>query len=396
MQSLTGVRQSYDWGSTTSMFKFLGKEPDGGPFAELWLGAHPLAPAAINTAAGPRGLDELIAENQAEHLGERVSNEFGSLPYLVKLLAPARPLSIQVHPDQTLAAAGFRHENDQGIPVLDRHRNFKDEHHKPEMVYAITPFEGLAGFRPVQEVALVLGAIGEPLRAAYSVVASSGPEGSLKEPLEHLLNLNAEQINQVTQRCKELAIHHPHPVINAASRTVAELSVAYPGDVGSVLSLLLNRILLEPGQLLFIADGVPHAYLGGFALEVMANSDNVLRLGLTNKHIDIPSTLEALDFNSSGCEIETRPSESITHIFRPPADEFALSISRPHRSIEDEVELPGDGPRILVCLEGAISVSTQQDACSMKLLQGDVSFLSANEGKASISGEGLIAEVFVP
>jgi mannose-6-phosphate isomerase len=395
MQPLNGARQSYDWGSKTSMFRFLGKDPDGESFAELWFGAHPLAPSTVVTASGPIGLDEAIAQDQEMHLGDKVKDHFGRLPYLVKLLAPLRPLSIQVHPDPAFAAEGFQAENSLGLPTSHVQRSFKDEHHKPEMVFAITSFEGLAGFRPLVEVALIFEALGKPVGRAYEA-ACSDPKGSLRTYLEYLLHLSAEEIDQVAQKCRELAISHPHPVIKAACKTVDELSTLYPGDVGAVVSLLLNRVILRPGQILFIADGVPHAYLGGFGLEVMANSDNVLRLGLTNKHIDIPSTLKALDFTSSGYKVETAPVGAVTHIFRPPVTEFALSISYPHRAFGGEVELPGAGPRILVCLEGAITAWTHDRTEQRQLVQGEASFVGANEGQVYVSGSGAIAEVFVP
>ncbi|MFE4198446.1 mannose-6-phosphate isomerase, class I [Paenarthrobacter sp. NPDC056912] len=395
MQTLNGARQSYDWGSKTSMFRFLGKEPDGESFAELWFGAHPLAPSTIDTATGAIGLDKAISLDQTAHLGDKVVDHFGRLPYLVKLLAPLRPLSIQVHPDPAFAAEGFQRENSLGIPTSHPQRSFKDKHHKPEMVFAITSFEGLAGFRPLREVALILEALGKPSSLAYEA-ACADPKGSLRTCLEHILDLNAEEIDQIIHTCRELAISYPHPIIKAACQTVDELSALYPGDVGAVVSLLLNRVKLLPGQLLYIADGEPHAYLGGFGLEVMANSDNVLRLGLTSKHVDVPSTLRALDFTSSGYKVETAPPEAVTHTFRPPVEEFALSISYPHRAFSDEVELPGTGPRILVCLQGSLNVWTQDHTEKRPLVQGGASFVGAHEGPVFVSGRGAIAEVFVP
>lgn len=396
MQPLSGARQTYDWGSTTSMFEFLGKVPDGEPFAELWLGAHNLAPAMVDTPSGPMGLDEAIAQNQAAYLGEKVSNGFGRLPYLVKLLAPARPLSLQVHPIPSLALDGFRRENRLNIPLSDHRRSFKDEHHKPEMVYAITPFEGLAGFRPSTEVDLVLAAIGGPVSGAHKVTVAGEHFGSLQPALEHFLRLNEQEIDQVTQKCRILENVHSDPVVKAACKTVSELADIYPTDVGVVVSLLLNRVLLQPGQTLFIADGVPHAYLSGFGLEVMANSDNVLRLGLTSKHIDIPSMLEALDFTSSGYSLEAAPQDAATYTFTPPTKEFALSISKPHLSAGKKIKLPGDGPRILVCLNGVAIVTSHGDERESRLTQGGSLFIGANEGDVSVSGEGALAEVFVP
>uniref|UniRef100_UPI000AC103D2 mannose-6-phosphate isomerase, class I n=1 Tax=Paenarthrobacter ureafaciens TaxID=37931 RepID=UPI000AC103D2 len=376
------------------MFDFLGTEPDGQPFAELWFGAHPLAPATVDERAATKKLNEVIDLNRTAHLGERVDTRFGRLPYLVKLLAPARPLSIQVHPNPLLASEGFRRETELGIPLADFQRSFKDEYHKPEMVYAITRFEGLAGFRPVEEMALLLNAIGEPLAAACSAIAAAAtPAASARAALEHILALDPESIEQTTEKCRILADSSDQPVLRDACATVLELSHIYPGDVGIVVSVLLNRFRLERGQLLFIADGVPHAYLSGFGLEVMANSDNVLRLGLTRKHIDVPATLGALDFTAFGYKIETSP-EAVTHTFRPDAEEFALSIIRPGLSPEPRTEFSGGGPRILVCLEGSVSISQKSDV--VELTQGESSYGTATDGPVFVSGEGVLAAIFVP
>ncbi|WP_181762502.1 mannose-6-phosphate isomerase, class I [Pseudarthrobacter sp. B4EP4b] len=395
MHRLSGARRSYDWGSTTAMFDFLDTSPDGDPFAELWLGAHPTGPATVEGPYGPEPLNHVLAEDPTQHLGEAVASTFGQLPYLVKLLAPSRPLSMQVHPNRKMAAAGYRDEERRGVPLDDPRRSFKDEYNKPEMVYAITHFEGLVGFRPQEEVALLLQAVGGPLSAAFTALRLAPEEQGMRAALEQLLDLGLEDIREVLKTTGQLE-SHPDTVIRAACSTVNELAHLYPGDIGAVISLMLNRVRLQPGQLVFLADGVPHAYLGGFGLEIMGNSDNVLRLGLTSKHIDIPSMLQALDFGSSGFEVETAPSYQVTHVFEPPTPEYALSITRPHLASGSTAVLPGAGPRVLVCLGGQVRAATGTDQQGAVLTRGASLFVPAGEGEISASGCGVLAQAFVP
>lgn len=395
MYRLTGTRRTYDWGSTTAMFDFLGTTPDGAPFAELWLGAHPTGPATAQTPEGPAPLDQVISADTEQTLGKEVAAKFGQLPYLVKLLAPARPLSMQVHPNRNMAAAGYREEERRGVPLTDPRRSFKDEHNKPEMVYAITRFEGLVGFRDREEVSSLLQTIAGPLGPAHYALQQKRGEQGMRSALELMLKLDTPQVAEVLEINRRMAGSHPEPVIRAACGTVEELSRLYPGDIGAIISLMLNRVQLEPGQLVFLADGVPHAYLGGFGLEVMGNSDNVLRLGLTTKHIDVVSMLKALDFNSSGFVVETAPSDQVTHIFEPPTPEYALSITRPHLAQGGTTDLPGRGPRVLVCLSGQVTVQTTAGN-DETLSRGQALFVPATETVICASGCGSLAQTFVP
>lgn len=396
MHLLTGARRSYDWGSIAAMPEFLNLTPDGEPFAELWLGAHPTGPSTVEAPGGAEGLDEFVSRNERRHLGERVMAGFGRLPYLVKLLAPAKPLSIQVHPTRELAERGYREEESRGVPLSDPRRSFKDRSNKPEMVYAITAFEGLVGFRPLEEIVRLLDAIAGPLSPVRALLSDVRAEDGLKLMLETMVGLDAEVINAVVGISASSAASHPDPDVRAACATVVELAQQYPGDVGAVVSLVLNRVQLEPGQLVFLGDGVPHAYLGGFGLEIMANSDNVLRLGLTSKHIDIESMLHAIDFSSWGFDVSTGPGDAVTHVFGPPVPEFALSITRPNRSAEGKVILPGDGPRILVCLDGDITAATNAAPHGRSITRGQSLFVSAADGDITVRGHGTLAQAFVP
>jgi len=396
MYRLTGARRSYDWGSTTAMFEFLGTTPDGVPFAELWLGAHPTGPATTQTRDGLRHrLDHLIAADTERTLGNHVTSRFGQLPYLVKLLAPARPLSMQVHPNRKMASAGYHEEERRGVPLDDPLRSFKDEHNKPEMVYAITHFEGLVGLRDRDEVLLLLETVAGPLTPAADALRDEPGEQGLRSALELILGLEIPQLTEVLQTARHLSEFHTHHGIQEACSTVVELAQLYPKDIGAVVSLMLNKVRLQPGQLVFLADGVPHAYLGGFGLEIMGNSDNVLRLGMTTKHVDVPATLQALNFNSSGFSVETAPSDQVTHVFEPPAPEYALSITRAHLAPNETTILPGRGPRILVGLSGELTVTTESNE-HQSLSRGQALFIPAEESVISASGCGSLAQAFVP
>jgi mannose-6-phosphate isomerase len=396
MYRLTGSRRSYDWGSATSMFEFLGAEPDGLPFAELWLGAHPTGPATAETPTGDASLDEIIEADPATHLGQKVQAQFGRLPYLLKLLAPARPLSMQVHPSPEMAKAGFHEEETRGVPLTDPARSFKDEHHKPEMVYALSRFEGLVGFRTKTQVQKLLSRLNGPATGALDALSSTAAaDDSLQNALRQLLQLNSTDVEHVVAACRELAATSSDPTERTAYDTVDELARFYPGDVGAVVSLLLNRIVLEPGQLVFLGDRIPHAYLSGFGLELMANSDNVLRLGLTSKHIDSDAMLDALDFTSSGYEVESAANGTATHVFAPPVSEFALSITRSDIA-GGLLTLPGTGPRVLIATEGTVRATTDGEPQGLKLNRGESIFVPAAHGPVMIDGSGTVAQAFVP
>ncbi|TDT74650.1 mannose-6-phosphate isomerase type 1 [Arthrobacter sp. AG258] len=400
MYKLTGSRRSYDWGSDTAMFDFLESEADGEPFAELWFGAHPTGPSTVHTEGGATTLDQLIAISPGSHLGQRVHSEFGRLPYLLKLLAPARPLSLQVHPDPLLARAGYEDEQSRGIALSDPRRTFKDQHHKPEMVFALSRFEGLVGFRGQAEAARLLEGLGGTVRPACEALRSSPSGQAMRAALELLLRLPAAEVEQAVARCRTMTTSGSDPAAPTAYSTVDELAAFYPGDVGALISLLLNRVVLEPGQLVFLGAGVPHAYLSGFGLELMANSDNVLRLGLTSKHVDSDAMFESVDFGTSGYELQSVPEGAATHVFTPPVPDFALAVCRTGISSGLPVELPGRGPRILICLDGELRVSTstgaQEHAQEQALKRGEAVYVPASAGTLIVTGGGSAAQAFVP
>ncbi|RPA13041.1 mannose-6-phosphate isomerase, class I [Gordonia sp. OPL2] len=369
MRTLDGVVRPYAWGSRTAIASLRGKAvPSPHPEAELWFGAHPAGPAVCVGADGDSDSDLLTAidSDQIGMLGERTVASFeGRLPFLMKILAAEEPLSLQAHPSSEQAREGFDRENAQGLRIDAADRNYRDPWHKPELIVALTDFEALAGFRDprvtvellrelqVSELDPYLGMLaGQPdsegLRALFTTWLTL-PDASIATLVPAVLTGAVDLLGGGDGR------------FTAELRTVLELGEVYPRDPGVLASLLLNRIHLEPGEGLYLPAGNLHAYLRGTGVEIMANSDNVLRGGLTPKHIDVPELLRVLDFTPADVADITPRIRTVgaERIYLTPAPEFRLS----------RVELDGTGllyassicfdmpgPQILTVLQGSIDV----------------------------------------
>jgi mannose-6-phosphate isomerase len=390
--------QSYAWGSTTAIPEILGLEHDGTPLAEAWFGAHETAPALVPTADGPVPLHALIAQQPTTALGEDVVARFGSgLPYLLKLIAADRPLSLQVHPHIERAREGHALEEAAGVPVGSVRRNYKDRNHKPELVYALTRFEAVCGFRAPRRAAELFAGLGAPLAKELHGVLTQDPSvGGIRAAFTQLLEPatrpSAEEVGEVALACAaRLDAGSPSP---RADRTVVQLHAAYPGDPGVVTSLLLNPVTLQPGDAMFVPAGGVHAYLSGVAVEVMASSDNVLRAGLTPKHVDVPELLRNVDYVAAP-PIRIAPEEShgVTKVFYAPVDDFELSVTDIGDD-HDEHPLPGRGPRVLLCLQGEVTVSGGNG--SLTLAKGQAAFVPAHDGTLAGRGRGLLVQADVP
>jgi len=377
MQLLDGEIRNYDWGSTSSIPSLLGRVEDGQPWAELWLGAHPSAPSLVGATRTP--LDELIAADPVAELGPEIAERFGSLPFLFKVLAAAAPFSLQAHPSVLQAEAGYAREDAAGVPIDAPNRSFRDRFHKPELICALTDFHALCGFRDPGATLDILATIDtsalDPIRDRLA--ASSGVDG-LDSLLEYLLMLPAGDAAALVAPVVD-ACGVPGPDRHADVRAMAAaLGERYPGDAGVVTALLLNLVHLKPGDALFLGAGNLHAYLGGTGVEIMANSDNVLRGGLTTKHIDISTLLEVVD---------ARPIEPVVQ--RPVAVEGVASYdtSVPEFRL-DRLELDGSatvsGPAILLCIDGVV------DAASRTLERGAAAWLSAADGAVELRGRGAV------
>ena len=397
MLRLANQTQRYAWGSRTAIPELLGAPVSGEPAAELWLGAHPNAPSRVITETGEIGLDELIRSDAAGLLGPDVVARFGpALPYLLKVIAADRPLSLQVHPHIDGARAGFAAEDDAGIPVDHPDRNYKDRNHKPELVYALTTFEALCGFRAPRRAAELLAGLDAPLTRGLSDVLHAQPsvEGirsAFRRLLEPASRPSAAQVEQVAAACRRrLADGSPSP---RADRTVVLLAEAYPGDPGVVTSLLLNPVTLQPGEAMFVPAGGVHAYLKGVGVEIMASSDNVLRAGLTAKHVDIPELLANVDYVAAPpIRIAPERFHGATRVFYAPVDDFELSVT----TIEDggTHPLPGRGPRILLCLDGELTITSRTGR--LTLGRGQASFVPAADDGLTATGHGTVVQADVP
>lgn len=390
MDRLVNTIRPYPWGSTTALPALMGTTPDGSPQAELWMGAHPGAPSRVARGGRLLGLDRVIERDPQGELGDAVVRRFGPrLPFLVKLLAADAPLSLQVHPDPERAAAGYERENALGIPLDAPHRTYRDPQHKPEMIVALTPFEGLCGFRPPHESAELLDALRMDWSAPYVRTLRSAPEeGALREVFSAFLSLSPDRLAEVG-RALASAARRPGPLREELA-VYDRLARACPGDPGVPAALLVGLVRLAPGEALFLGAGVPHAYLRGLGVEVMAASDNVLRCGLTTKHVDVPELLRVVRFSALPTPVVRPVREGDgEEVYPAPVDDFRLS--RLVRAAPDRAQvLPGSRPQILVCTGGAIRLTGSGG--EVALGAGGSAYVPAGE-EVTVSGEGTVFRV---
>ena len=378
MELIEGAVRAYDWGSPTAIPELLGRPPTGEPWAELWLGAHPSAPAKVGARAEP--LDRLIAADPVAALGPEVAARYGRLPFLFKVLAAASPLSLQAHPSAENAEAGFAREEAMGIPRDGPQRMFRDRSAKPEMICALSRFEALCGIRDPRRTVDLLETLDaaalDPLRRRIDGLP--GPQ--VCDVLSWLLALDpsaaAELAESATQACAALTGDDEWSGLRAA---VAGLGAQFPGDRAVVAALLLNHVVLVPGEAMFVGSGCLHAYLGGTAVELMADSDNVLRGGLTSKHTDPAALLEIVDCAASEAPVlRPEPVGGVT-AYRAAAEEFCL----------ERLEVDGSasvaaGPAVLLCTGGCV------EANGLTLDRGAAAWVGAGEPRVVLQGRGTV------
>lgn len=331
---ITNTPRDYAWGSTTAIAELLGRAPSGGPEAELWLGAHPGSPARV--VGEDRTLLDVVD---------------GRLPFLLKVLAAAAPLSLQAHPTSAQAAEGFAREEAAGVPLTDPARNYKDAFHKPELIYALSdPFRALSGFRPVAETRAVLAPVAADPRL-QPLLSRLGGDDDLRNAFAWLIAGGGEVDDLVA------AVVEASAVADGPSwQTVRTLAAHYPGDPGVAISLLLHTVELKPGEVLYLPAGNIHAYLEGLGIELMASSDNVLRGGLTPKHVDVPELLSVLDFRPLPAPyLAAENLEPGVQVFRPDVPDFVLTVVSREAAARG-VEVPLDGPAIVLCTEGEVAL----------------------------------------
>lgn len=384
MHRLINPRRHYEWGSTTALPSLLGTEPDGRPLAEIWMGAHPADPST--TESGTR-LDRLVAADPGGVLGPVAELAGPRMPFMVKLLAAAAPLSLQVHPTAAQAEAGFRREDDAGVPLTDPGRSYRDRSAKPELLLALTEMEMLAGLRTPVAVREVLGALDLPeLDPLLRALSDPDPAYALCAALTWLLRGGAHErrrlVAAVTARTRENPGFPAHRLVN-------ELAAHHPGDVGVVAALFLHHVALAPGEVVFVAPGTVHSYLRGTGLEVMAASDNVLRAGLTTKHVDAGELLRLIDLRPGAPALLAGSDAGGGTAYVPPVDGLALWTLA-----DGAARFAGGGPRIVVACAGRARVRSAGGHLALR--PGESALLTHADGAADLATDGLLAVAHCP
>ena len=393
MYQLVNQTQDYAWGSPTAIPVILGSPATSEPVAELWMGAHPSAPSRALTDDGPVDLDRLVRADPKNLLGTAVYARFGpALPYLLKVIAADAPLSLQVHPRIDQAEAGFDDEEAAGVPITSPDRSYKDRNHKPELLYALTPFDALCGFRPPAQAAELLDLDAPLAHDLRALLVSDGEpiRAAVTRLLDKARRPTPAEVDTVVRACRD----RESAVDPDAYRTVELLAEAYPGDPGVIMSLLLNHVTLQPGEAMFVPAGAVHSYLQGVAVELQSSSDNVLRAGLTPKHLAIAELLATIDC-SAGPPRRIVPEEvDASLVFRAPVDDFVLAVTTVDDAAAAALPLPGVGPRILLCLDGEFTVASA--SVELRLAQGATAFVAASEGEVTARGHGTLVLAGVP
>jgi mannose-6-phosphate isomerase len=393
--------QRYAWGSVDGITKVLGiPNPGGGPLAEVWMGAHPSAPSTAIVEGRKIGLDELIRRDGAAALGARVVDELGnSLPFLFKVLSAGTPLSIQAHPSKRKAELGYEREDLGGIPVDASERNYRDPNHKPEMAVALTRFELICGFRPVAEII-------ENMRLVAPGEFERSLERLERDPSRIELSVFFYSLVSADERARSRLLAAASTGIAAcleggscppgregAFRWASRIMDLFPGDVGAVMPLVLNHLVLEPGEAAFVAPGELHAHLAGTCLEIMANSDNVIRGALTRKFVDLPELVSVLSFNPESLAplrpAPVGPCEEAYPVFVPDFRISRISVGpdRPYKR-------SSRGPEILLCVSGEVEIRCAEEP-PLRLGRGAAAFAEARACDYELAAAAGCAEASV-
>ncbi|VXC53622.1 mannose-6-phosphate isomerase, class I [Nocardioides sp. AX2bis] len=400
MYLLTNPVRDYAWGSDRRLAKFLGRDPSGGPEAELWIGAHAGDPSLLPDG---RRLDEAIAADPVALLGSRVCSDHGArLPFLMKILAVNEPLSLQVHPSAERARLGFGREERSGTPADAPERSYRDPWHKPELIYALTRFEGMAGFRDVGRSSALLALLDHDwAKDAAGRLETNFPSQTLRALVTEMMTTSPDVVRDVLSglvAAAEAAAARGHQqerslgssrsqrdseeaVVRREAIRVFELLPSlvehYPDDPGVLVTLLLNHVVLAPGEAMFVGAGVVHAYASGFGVEIMAASDNVLRAGLTPKHRDVDELLDVTDFTPIPAPRWAAHDGKDLKEFTPPVEDFALDVGGAIRSA-------GDGPHIVLALDDVCEIGSRSG--TLRLTRGQCVFVPADHGSFEVAG----------
>lgn len=385
---------NYDWGDKQALFNLFAIEnPQNLPQAEIWMGAHSKAPSEVLLENDSISLLEFIDRDPVACLGQKAATEFANkLPFLFKVLAAGKPLSIQSHPNLSQAKAGYDAEEQLAIPLDAFERNYKDDNHKPELICALTQFEALNGFRRIEQIIALFELIDTPLLVKpLAQLKASQDKAGLKEFYRWLMSLSQKDSLVLTQAAVVAAKLQAD---NKAYQTLDYLNEFYPNDIGILCALLLNVITLSPGEAMYLEAGEYHAYLSGVGMEIMANSDNVLRGGLTSKHVDKAELLKVLSFNYGDLDILTAQStaQDAEKEYRTPAREFSLSVINLEAS--QNVDCQVTSVEILFCSRGKGELFCSGN--TLPIEKGHSYLVPASVGQYSVIGDVQIFRSRIP
>jgi mannose-6-phosphate isomerase len=384
VELLRNAVRPYAWGSRTVIPELLGRPvPAPHPEAELWMGAHPGDPSYVVGPDGTeRNLLELVESDPLGQLGERCAKRWGGrLPFLLKILAAEEPLSMQAHPSAAQAAEGHAREEQLGIPRDAPNRNYPDPTAKPELVCALSEFHALAGFRAPDRTVKLLKAIETPGLAKYTGLLEAEPDPSgLRALFTTWITLPQASLDELLPEVLDSCVRHvaERGEFAVECKTILELGEAHPRDAGVLAALLLNRLTLRAGEAIYLPAGNLHLYLHGTAVEILANSDNILRCGLTPKHVDVPELLRVVDFACGEMPVQCGESGGRMAVYHTDAPEFELSRVEWDAGVDDEIVVDCAGPQILLCTGGDLLV-TADDGEKVELRRGRSVWLPASD-----------------
>jgi mannose-6-phosphate isomerase len=376
------VVQDYAWGATDYIPRLLNIEnKENKPFAELWMGAHAKAPSIVKSTR--EALNKAIESNPTEMLGLECAHVFNNkLPYLFKVLSSKKPLSIQSHPNLQQAKLGYQQENEAGIALNDFYRNYKDDNHKPELICALTEFHAMCGFRKADEIIKNFKVCKlDHYLDSFILFTENKDKQSLKLLFSEILNSKGIKKGRLLNGLIT-NLYYLDDVLT--QYWIEEMLELYPNDIGALSPLFLNTFILKPGEAIYLKAGILHAYLRGTGIEIMANSDNVLRGGLTPKNIDVKELLSILDTSMTTPEIQSKNQNDKVINYHIPINEFSLK----RINLKGNHTIVNNKPSIALLINGSISICTDKECLNFD--KGEVAFIPGSIQEYEISGEGLL------
>ncbi|HFQ5006467.1 TPA: mannose-6-phosphate isomerase, class I [Vibrio vulnificus] len=390
--------KNYEWGSKTAIQSLFGIDnPNGEPQAEIWMGAHPNGCSTVSIDGESVLLSKLIQSNHEGILSKATAEQFGELPYLFKVLAAGQALSIQVHPSKEEAEVGFAREEAQGIDRSAAQRNYRDPNHKPELVYALTPYQAMNGFRAFDDILArfthMVGAVHMPtVQALLEVFKANKTSYGLEAFFTGLLSLQGDdKLQSLAALLEYVKLHQKQDLEEDLCSLVLELAQSYPSDIGLFAPFMLNVLTLKPGQAMYLDARTPHAYLKGAGLEIMANSDNVLRAGLTPKHIDVDELAKCTLF-------EEKPVESLLCQPETDGDYYHYPVSVPDFNFDcfmqaDDIVVQLCSAEILFAIDCDATLSHKSGE-KITITKGESVFIPAYAQEYTLSSKGRVARAY--